>query len=162
MNKKSVLTVAGFAAALALGVFGGLAYVDGAQERDRDSLQRVLSEQFALFDKDGDKFMSKAELEVFARNTYQSMVMGDETPEQQDRTEFTGLYKKNANSGQGADTLEHEAQSLFDHSDINDDDLLTADEYIAFYMKGLSKMGWPDFDGKGIALLTGPRAPAGN
>ena len=162
MNKKSVLTVAGFVAALAAGGFAAMAYVHGAQERDRDALQRVLSEQFAVFDTDGDTSLSKAELEIFARNSYKGMVRGDETPAQQDRAEFVSLYKKNANTGQGAQAIEHDAQVLFDHADLNGDAVLTEEEYAAFYMKGLAKMGWPDFDGKGIPLLTGPRAPTGH
>lgn len=162
MDKKMVLTAAGFAAALALGIFAGLYYVDSVQERDRDALQRVMSEQFARFDTDSDQFLSKAELENFARSSYESMVRGDETPAQQDRTEFIALYKKNANNGQGAPAVEHNAQTTFDHADLNGDSLLTADEYAAFYMKGLAKMGWPDFDARGVALITGPRAPSGN
>ena len=162
MNKKIILTVLAFTAALAAGGFAAVAYVDSAQERDRDTLQRVMSEEFSIFDKDGDQFLSQAELEVFARNTYQSIVRGDETPAQQDRAEFIALFRKNANSGQGAEKVELDAQTMFNHADMNEDDILTEAEYIAFYMNGLKKMGWPDFDSKGVALLTGPRAPAGH
>lgn len=160
MDKKSVLTVVGFAAALLMGVYSAMSYVHGALERDRDMLQRVLSEEFALFDTDGNKFMSRAELEVFARNTYQSMVQGDETPAQQSRTEFVALYQKNSHNGQNTEKQAQDAQATFNRSDMNGDDLLTEAEYATSYIHGLSKMGWPDFDGKGIALITGPSAPA--
>jgi len=162
MNKKTILTVLGLTAALALGAFAAMAYVNSALERERDTLQQVMSEQFAVFDKDGDQFLSQAELEVFARNTYQSIVRGDESPAQQDRAEFIALFRKNANGGQGAEKVEHDAQTMFNHADINEDDILTEAEYIAFYMNGLKKMGWPEFESKGVALVTGPRAPAGN
>ena len=162
MNKNAILTVAGIAAAIAAGGVAATTYMHNAQERHRDAMQQVFSTELSAYDTDGNKFMSKAELESFARNTYRKMVRGDETPEQQDRKEFAALFTLNSKSQESPKIMEQEAYSTFDYADLNKDSILNEEEYTAFYMYGLTKMGWPELETKGIPLLDGPRAPAGD
>lgn len=163
MNKKTILTVSGIAAALAAVWFAAGLYADKANTAERLITQQALSEKFAGYDADGDNYFSAAELTTFARATYKNMIAGDDTPESQPRAEFITLFTKNAPTSMTADRAAAEGEIMFLRADGNKDDNLTEDEYVAFYMNGLKKMGFTELETKGIALLdSGPSAPVGN
>jgi hypothetical protein len=163
MNKKTTVTVSGIAAILAAVWFGAGYYADKSNTAQRLITQQVLSEKFADHDADRDRYLSQSELTEFARATYRNMVAGDDTPESQPRAEFITLFTKNAPSSMTAERAAAEGEIMFLRADRNHDDNLTEDEYIAFYMNGLKKMGFTELETKGIAILdTGPSAPVGH